>query len=498
MNTNNEFAIQRIIKQYALTLPAGSSAKYSLLYRAIKTCIIKRELPDDWIMPPTRTLSVAMNLSRTTVLKAYELLLLERLIIARRGSGNRVNHKNTEFIKKKESTQTLENNAYPEISQKGKSYLQNITLINRLTTNDVAFRPGLPPLDVFPVNQWKKLLNAYWRHIKSSGLAYSQSTGLTELKKSISNYLNVSRNLKCDPDQIVIVSGSLQSLYLIANTLINKGDAVVLEDPVFPNVHSVFKSSEAHLIPVALDSEGIDLSKLNKSKNKHPKLIHVTPSNQYPSGVRMSLKRRQELLKWASTNKALIIENDYENEIANHATSIPTIFSLDHEDRTIYMGTFNRLLHPSIRLGYMIVPEYLTNVVGALQEHSHRFVSPSIQIVMNQFIERNYLYQHIKKSIAVAEERFELFKSEFEVHCKSMYIQPNPFSSFHVVALFHDSVSVAYERKVIQKLAEIGITAFSLSKCYITAAKRPGLILGYSSVRTAVLKRKVKLMGKVL
>ena len=361
----------------------------------------------------------------------------------------------------------------------------------------MAFRPGLPPIDVFPVNQWKKLLDAYWRHIKSSGLSYSSSTGIEELKKSIRNYLNVSRNIKCDYDQIIIVSGSLQSLYLITNALIDKGDSVVIENPLFPNVHSVFKSSEANLIPIDLDDEGIDITQMNTIK-KQVKMVHVTPSNHYPLGIKMSLKRRQEMLNWATKNKALIIENDYENEIANSVESIPTIFSLDVEDRTIYMGTFNRLLHPSIRLGYMIVPKYLVKTVAAIQEHSHRFVTPSIQVVMNQFIEKNYLFQHINNSIDVAKTRHDLFISLFNEKSKNMYIQNKSFSSFHVLALFKDYVSAEEEKNFIKKLKKQNITVFSLSKCYVGKPKLKGLIIGYSSVKPNIIKEKVNSMVKLL
>ncbi|SFZ95123.1 GntR family transcriptional regulator / MocR family aminotransferase [Flaviramulus basaltis] len=495
MNTNNKFTIQRIQKEYVIQTEQKPYNKYIVLYRAIKQCILNIELPHNWLLPSTRILSQELDLSRTTVIKAYELLLLEKLVISKTGSGNRINFEGTINSKKNNLKQlTTNNNLYPDISQRGQSYLKNTVLLNRLPNDNIAFRPGLPPLDTFPVNQWKKLLNTYWRHIKSSGLSYSQSTGQKELKKSISNYLNISRNVKCDPEQIVIVSGSLQSLYLIASTIINSGDAVVLENPLFPNVHSVFKSSEAKLIPIDLDDEGISIKVLNSIKKDKPKLIHTTPSNHYPLGVKMSLKRRQEILQWASENKALIIENDYENEIANSTSSIPTIYSLDTEDRTIYMGTFNRLLHPSIRLGYMIVPKYLTSAVEALQEHSHRFVSPSIQIVMNQFIEKNYLYQHIKNCIEVAKERHDLFISEFEALSKNMYIQKKPFSSFHLIAYFKTPVSVEYEKEVIRKLNEHNITTFSLSKCYIGKPKQQGLIIGYSSVRPTILKRKIKKM----
>ena len=498
MNTNYKFAINRIQKEYLNQEKIKPFNKYVVLYRSIKQCILTNELPHDWLLPSTRILAQELEISRTTTNKAYELLQLEKLILSKAGSGNRVNHnssRNSEIeINKKKY---IKKNLYPTISQKGISYLKNFSLLNRPHDINLAFRPGLPPIDVFPVNQWKKLLDAYWRHIKSSGLSYSNSTGIEELKKSIRNYLNVSRNIKCDYEQIIIVSGSLQSLYLITNTLIDKDDSVVIENPLFPNVHSVFKSSEANLIPIDLDNEGIDIAQMNTIK-KQVKVAHITPSNHYPLGTKMSLKRRHEVLNWAAKNKSLIIENDYENEIANAVESIPTIFSLDAEDRTIYMGTFNRLLHPSIRLGYMIVPKYLVNTVAAIQEHSHRFVTPSIQVVMNQFIEKNYLFQHINNSIDVAKTRHDLFISLFNEKSKNMYIQNKSFSSFHVLALFKNYVSVEDEKKIIEALKKQNITVFSLSKCYVGKPKLKGLIIGYSSVKPNIIKEKVNSMVKLL
>jgi GntR family transcriptional regulator/MocR family aminotransferase len=498
MNTNHKFTMLRIQNEFNQQKKSKPFNKYIVIYRAIKNCIHKIELPHGWLLPSTRILADELQLSRTTVIKAYELLLLEKLIVSKTGSGYRVNYEGFQSKKNKSALLKIDSNLYPSISSKGESYLNNIGLINRLPGNNLAFRPGLPPIDVFPINQWKNLLNTYWRHVKSSGLGYSQSSGLKELKKSICDYLNISRNIKCGTEQIVIVSGSLQSLYLITNTLLDKGDSVVLENPLFPNVHSVFKSSQAELIPISLDEEGININDLRIASEKKPKLLHVTPSNHYPLGTKMSLHRRLELLQWASEQKALIIENDYENEIANSLSNIPTIYSLDTEDRTIYMGTFNRLLHPSIRLGYMILPRYLIPVVEALQEHSHRFISPSIQMVMNQFIEKNYLYQHLNNCIAIAKERHDIFIEEFERECKSMYIQKKPFSSFHLVAFFKEPVSEEFEKEIIQKLNDAKITTFSLSKCYIGVPKKQGLILGYSAVRPAMLKKEIKKMGELL
>ena len=499
MNTNHVFALNRIKSSFEKHNKKRLKKKYISLYLAIKDCIHKVELPHLWIIPSTRILAIEMNLSRTTVVKAYELLSLEKLILPKRGSGYSVNFSSNTIVDSKQiKNQLVDNSLYPELSEKGYAYLQNITLLDRESNKGIAFRPGLPPLDIFPVNQWKNLLNIYWRHVKSSGLSNSPSSGINALKINICNYLNISRNIKCEPDQLIIVSGSLQSLYLISSVLINKGDAVILENPTFPNAHSIFKSALAHLIPIPIDNEGINVEEIKKYNILNPKLVHVTPSNHYPLGIKMSLKRKKELISWASENKALIIENDYENEVNSNQGINPTIYSLDTEDRTIYLGTFNRLLHPTIRLGYMIVPKYLIKTIEAIQEHSHKFVSPSIQMVMSQFIEKNYLYQHLKNINAVAQEREALFIALFNANTMKMAIEKKPYSSLHLLAIFKEKVTEKKEIEIIQSLSKANIVVHSLSGCYIGKEKQQGFIFGYSSVRPTIIRQKVLQMTEII
>jgi GntR family transcriptional regulator/MocR family aminotransferase len=499
MNTNHVFAIDRISFSFIKQNKKKVKNKYIVLYKAIKECIVTVELPHQWVLPATRLLAQEMNLSRTTVVKAYELLALEKLIIPKIGSGYHVHFvQESKIHSNKNIKATFETSLYPEISEKGQAFLNNSTLLSRESNKGIAFRPGLPPLDIFPVNQWKNLLNTYWRHVKSSGLSNAPSSGLNPLKVTICNYLNISRNIKCEPDQLLIVSGSLQSLYLISNAIINKGDSIILENPTFPNVHAIFKSSQANLLPIALDNEGISIENLNKCRSHRPKLVHVTPSNHYPLGIKMSLQRRKELISWASENKALIVENDYENEVSANEGAIPCVFSLDTEDRTIYLGTFNRLLHPTIRLGYMIVPKYLIKTIEAIQEHSHKFVAPSIQMVMSQFIEKNYLYQHLKNINVVAQEREALFVSCFNKNTSKMFIENKPFSSLHLVAKFKDEITSKQENSILQALSEANIVVHSLSGCYIGEEKKNGFILGYSSVRPTIIQQKVLQMTEII
>ncbi len=497
MNTNLSFSAQRISQAYHALPGTENELRYLLVYQAIKGCIQRNELPENWLIPSTRLLAETLNLSRTTIIKAYELLMLEKLIVAKPGSGYRVYAFPHVYDDSKSNAETKVY-TYPKLSERGEAFLKNIGILNRQRDASIAFLPGLPPIDIFPINKWKNLLNNYWRYIKSSELSYSQASGTELLKVQISHYLNISRNLKCDPSQVVIVSGSLQSVYLMANALLEKGDTVYVENPTFPNVISIFKSMLARCVPVGLDDEGIAIQDLSPALEDRPKLIHVTPTDHYPLGIKMSLKRRMELIQWASTHKAYLIENDYEHEIGKLSKDLPTLYSLDPENRTIYLGTFNRLLYPSIRLGYLVVPHHLIHVIEALQEHSHRFVSPLVQLVMSQFIEKNYLFQHLKNLQEVAQLRRELFIRCFDQESRNMKLHQQPFNSLHLVATFKEEVNEAQELAYVNSLAKHHISAYALSKCYISNEKKTGLIMGYSTVRPDVLKTKCSHMVGIL
>lgn len=493
MPTNSDIILERIASSFQKREADTDQRLYLELYNHLRSGILSHDLPSKVSLPPTRKLAAALAISRSTVVKAYDLLKLEGYIEARVGSGYCV-----KFVEdslptgQKVGFSPFE---YPEISAIGQSFLQNVNLINSTSDKSIAFRPGLPPLDIFPVNQWKNLTNLYWRHIKSSALSYSPSSGIIPLKKNIATYLNITRGIKCDDKQVIIVSGSLQSLYLIGNVLINEGDQVVMENPTFPNVHSIFKSLRANIHAVQIDQEGICLDALPTQADFSPKVIHTVPSNHYPTGVRMSMERRQALLDWAHAHKSFIIENDYEHEIGNWHKPMPALFSMDQEDRVIYMGTFNRLLHPSVRLGYMVVPYYLLNAVEALQSHSHRFVSPSLQIVMNQFIEKKYLYQHVQHVIEVAAERKSLFEETFAANFqREIELCPREGANLYVLAKSKKGMD---DRQVVSVLEKGNIIAHPYSKCFIDGHAENGLILGYASVRNPVIRKTIPRMARL-
>ncbi len=467
---------------------------YQRLFTVMKAGIRDHELPAGILLPPSRELASLLSVSRSSVIKSYDMLVLEGYVEARQGSGYRVSDKGVVNPSPEQHTTTV--GKVPDISALGQSFTQNVNLINSTDNKNIAFRPGLPPLDLFPVNRWKSLANQYWRFIKLSALTYSPSSGLDRLKSNLAKYLQVSRNMHCDPQQVIIVSGSLQSLFLCGMALLNPGDGVVMENPTFPNVISIFKGLQADLLPMPVDQHGGRPADIVTNGNKPVKLIHTTPSCHYPYGYRMSLQRKVDLLQWASAQGSFIIENDYEHEVNNASSFAPTLFSMDKENRTIYLSTFNRLLHPSIRIGFMVVPHYLLQTIEALLKHSHRFVPPSVQIVLNDFIERSFLHQHIKEVLAAATHRQHLFEQAWaSQHVPSITLQRTAQTSLHTVAPLPDNWN---DRLLIQQLEQNGVVCHSLSKCFVTEYAHQGMIFGYAAARENSIPQKISIVADTL
>lgn len=466
--------------------------QYILIYKILAKMIIKVEIPETTILPPTRKLAQSLGVSRSTILRVYDILILDGLIIPKQGSGYQIKP----IEKKVESKQESIQSAYPKFSKIGKSFIKLAPNLVANSGQDLAFSPGLPPLDIFPVNQWKNLSNKYWKEIKFSNLAYSPSSGMDRLKINIANYLNLTRNIQCDPSQVIIVSGSLQSIYLLGSIFLNPNDQVILEDPCFPNVNAILTGLMAHIIGAPIDKHGLNLTFLNHRKIK-PKLIHVTPSCQYPLGIKMSDARRQELLEFASRHKSLIIENDYEHELNNFYNPLPAIYSLDKENRTVFLGTFNRMLHPSLRIGYMVVPPHLKAPLEIMLKHSHRFVAPSIQFVLNQFIEKKYLHNHVFNLIETVEERATFFKHNLNSIFQGLPLQhlQNENLGLQSVIKLNEGIK---EEPILKILAQHNISAHSLNKCYLTASKQQGLIMGHCSIPKPIIKNKLNRMRNIL
>jgi GntR family transcriptional regulator/MocR family aminotransferase len=222
---------------------------------------------------------------------------------------------------------------------------------------------------------------------------------------------------------------------------------------------------------------------------------YTTPSNQYPTGIKMSLERRIEVLKWASEKSALVIEDDYNHEFSNWENPISAIHSLDNQNRVIYLGTFNKLLHPSIRLGYMIVPKYLIDTVTSLYEQSSRFVAPSQQQVLSNFIEKDFLNKHLRRILEVSKERKKVFIKTFNLLFeKDIFLNISNNPGMHLTGFLDNSIE---DKRLARYLKSKDIIAHPLSNYYIDQKPQNGLVMGYCSVNSKTIKETIVKMREV-
>ena len=464
---------------------AKTESVYYRLYRALKHAIQTKSLPDNFRMPPSRILANDLHLSRSTVLKAYDLLIFENLLISKQGSGYYTNQPETDSrIAKEMILQKKEPNLYPKISKLGKSFIRHAEFdVSENYTGSVCFRPGLPPLDIFPIAIWQKLSNDYWKHVQYTDLSYSDSLGMESLRTNISEYLKIYRNITCDPDQIVVTTGSLHSLSLVSLAVLNAGDPVILETPTYKYAFNLFKSLKAKIHPAGLSDIDFQIASLDDIESK---LLYSIPSDQYPTGQRMSLKRRKQILDFAAQKNLLIVEDDYDHEFSNWEKPIPAIFSLDINECVIYLGTFNKLLHPSLRLGYMIIPKYLINTITAVSKQTYRFVAPSQQSVMAQFISEDYLNKHLRKVVKVSNERKLFFISYFQTLFKDEIQLEVNNTGLHIIGILRNDVQ---DVGFCHYLRTNDILAFPLSSYYLNETSRNGLVMGYCSVNKVLIKK---------
>ncbi|MFC4723043.1 PLP-dependent aminotransferase family protein [Geojedonia litorea] len=461
---------------------------YINLYEAVKNAIITKALKKNTKLPPSRVLAKDLGVSRSTVIKAYDLLMLEKYINSIPGSGYFIswthNESNTDYLK----IAVVDGN-YPKISKLAKSFKKNIHIIQN-SSRGIAFRPGLPPLDIFPVQQWKNLSNDYWKTVQPSQLTYGNTLGLKELRKNIASYLKIYRNIDCNYEQVVITSGSLHSLFLVGSILIDPTDGVAIENPTYPSAYNLFKSLKAKVHSIPVDDDGIVVDEIN---DKKVKLVYTTPSNQYPSGVKLSMERRIALLNWASQNGALVVEDDYDHEFSNWENPLPSIFSLDTQQRVVYLGTFNKLLHPSLRIGYMILPDYLIDSVKALYSQSSRFVPTSIQHTLSAFLEKDYLNKHLRRVIEVSIERKKVFMESFKLNFEDKIYLDASHTGLHLIGNLKDEVD---DYTLSKHLVKNGIITYPYSNYFAKGEKKSGLVLGYCSVNNKLIKEQVNKMSE--
>jgi GntR family transcriptional regulator/MocR family aminotransferase len=284
--------------------------------------------------------------------------------------------------------------------------------------------------------------------------------------------------VRCDIEQVIIVSGSQQALDLTTRILLDPGDAVCIEDPGYLGARHAFTGAGAQLIPIAVDDEGLQVATAMEHK-QDIRLIYVTPSHQYPMGVTMSLARRLALLEWATRKGMWIVEDDYDSEYRYTGRPLATLQGLDQTGRVIYMGTFSKVLLPSLRLGYLVVPSALVETFVRARSLADRH-SPSMdQTILAQFINEGHFTRHIRRMKKLYMERQALLMeaAQRELH-GALDIPPTP-AGLHVVGRLNPGLD---DRDVSQLAQQLGVDTPPLSAYYLQHNPLNGLVLGYAGI----------------
>jgi GntR family transcriptional regulator/MocR family aminotransferase len=355
------------------------------LYNELKNDIISNLKIGDKLNSIRKTSSL-YNISKNTVEVAYSQLVAEGFIDSYPKSGYVVTDTNYQNF----NTNKIEVSSIEEIQ---KDYLYN-------------FHPARLEKNSFPLKIWKRIFNKVINDSLDFGI-YTNPQGEFELREEISRYLISSRRVRCNPNQIIVSNGFLDSMQLLANMLQHKYKSFSIEEPGYHVAHKVFKGYGYNINKISLNSDGIVLEELKESNTK---LVYITPSHQYPTGVSMPVSKRLELLDWAKDKDAFIIEDDYDSELTYENRPIPALQGLDKFDRVIYIGTFSKSLSPTIRVSYMVLPPALMELYKKSYHYHDSSVSLMTQKTLTYFMKEGYWDKHLRKIRTLNKKKHNLMR----------------------------------------------------------------------------------------
>jgi GntR family transcriptional regulator / MocR family aminotransferase len=377
----------------------SSTPLYRQLYDSLKTGIVAGRFAPGSRLPASRSLARSVGVSRITVTECFERLISEGYLEAKRGSGTFVCQELPESgLAVSPSAKTASISSAKEVSPRLSQYGTAVDVSMRRTTPREAIlldRHG-PDVSQFPRKVWARLVARRMQESDQAMFDYSLDIrGYPDLRTLTARYLAQARAVICEPDQILIVSGSQQAIYLAARILLDQGDQVAMESPGYYYAGTTFSAQGAQIIPVAVDKHGIKVAELHQHKDI--RMVYVTPSHQFPTGAALSLTRRNALLAWARKNKAFILEDDYDSEFRFRESPLPALQGISPSAPVIYTGSFSKLLFPSLRLGYLVLPKTLTTAFRTAKLLSDVESSPFHQLVLTDFLAKGHLESHLRR-----------------------------------------------------------------------------------------------------
>jgi len=441
----------------------------------LKKLIQTGELSAGERLPSTRELANGLQVSRNTVVAAYDMLVGQGYVEAQLRSGFQVCNAAQAF-------RTL-----PVVSKTR----QEQKLIPSQPGVPVPFRPTQPDVNLFSLQIWNRHRTRVLK--RGSCLLHYQSrfpVGLDELRQNVAVYLQDSRGVRCQWHEVAITNGSQQALFLLAQLLLKPGQRVYMEDPGYPGARNAWSRAGATVVPVPIDEEGICLP---EEGSQGASLIYVTPSHQFPLGTCMSLARRLTLLRAARDANSWIVEDDYDAEFRYTSSPQPSLQSLDENRRVIYIGSFSKTLFPALRLGYVVLPPPLVERFAVLKSIADDF-SPLIdQATLANFLESGAFYAHLRRCRKQYAERQSYFLEQVSRFSLPLRF-PITGRGMNLAGMLPETVN---DRICSDRLRLAGLDVPPLSR-YAVRPTPPGLLFGLAAFDKRAIQRGVARMAPVL
>lgn len=459
------------------------------LYDQLRELILSGRLPPGTRLPSTRGLAAELLVSRNTVVACFDQLFAEGYVSGAVGAGTFVAEgaAGSGRTDKLPAIQDL-----PGPSQRGTALA---AMAPPRARRHRAFAVGVPALDAFPFAHWSRLMGQAWRGPGVGTLALGAPAGLDALRAAIARYLAVARAVACSPDQVIVTSGIQQGIGLTCQSLLNRGDRAWVEDPGYPGVRGALAGAGVDTVPVLVDAEGLDIE-AGKALAGDARLACVTPSHHYPLGTVMSLQRRLALIDWAERCDGWILEDDYDSEFRYRGRPLASLQGLDRSGRVIYAGSFSKVMFPSLRLGYLVVPEHLIDtflkVRAALDDHASLTAQPALA----RFMEEGHFAAHVRRMRRLYGGRQEALLDAAGKHLDGLLTLAPDDAGMHLVGTLDDAKRD--DVALAAKADDAGIATVALSSYATSAAVRPGLVLGYAAVNEAEIMRAAKRLGEIM
>jgi GntR family transcriptional regulator / MocR family aminotransferase len=465
-------------------------ALYEQLARALKRAILEGQFAPGSHMPGTRELASMLSVSRNTALAAYELLNAEQLVVARSGSRTRVAH-----ITPMRSRVTDTRVARPpsRYAARARKIGAMVSGMPGMPTSQARYKlqTGEPLLNLRLFNSWRNKVAAAALRTPPG---YPPISGLPALRAAVCDYLARRRGFVCSPEDVIIVGGTQQAITIVARTVLDEGEAAIVEDPCYWLARQTLIAHGARLVYVPTDSQGLVTSQLPQPPGR---LLYVTPSHQFPTGAVMSLSRRIELLQNTARHGTWILEDDYDGEFRDEARPIAALRSLDGGERVIYVGSFSKSMFPSLRLGYLVSPRSLRDDLLATKRLDDCGCPSIEQAALAAFMQGRQFERHLRHSASELNKRRDTLLEGLNRWAAEHIEVSESRAGMHIV-VWLPRLSYGQLDQLIRLAEARGVGVHPVHPCYRERPPFPGLLMGFAGLSCNQIAAATELLGRCL